>query len=48
MDMAGRTILITGSTDGVGRYIARPLAVDGAHGVTPISTVEQGGAAILH
>lgn len=30
MDMRGRTVLITGSTDGVGRYVARSLAAVGA------------------
>jgi NAD(P)-dependent dehydrogenase (short-subunit alcohol dehydrogenase family) len=31
MDMAGKTVLITGSTDGVGRYVATKLASAGAH-----------------
>ncbi|HZR89110.1 MAG TPA: SDR family NAD(P)-dependent oxidoreductase [Bradyrhizobium sp.] len=30
MDMNGKTVLISGSTDGVGRYVARRLAAEGA------------------
>ena len=30
MNMSGKTVLITGSTDGVGRYVAGELAKQGA------------------
>jgi NAD(P)-dependent dehydrogenase (short-subunit alcohol dehydrogenase family) len=30
MEMNGKTVLVTGSTDGVGRYVATKLAADGA------------------
>src|SRR6202163_772949 len=30
MNMDGKTVLVTGSTDGVGRYVARQLAAAGA------------------
>src|SRR5258708_16841736 len=30
MKMAGKTVLVTGSTDGVGRYVASKLAAAGA------------------
>ena len=39
MNMDGKTVLVTGSTDGVGRYVAARLAAAGAkvliHGNSP-------------
>ena len=53
MNMAGKTVLITGSTDGVGRYVAAQLAADGAkvliHGrdaaraATLVDEIKRGG-----
>ncbi|HEY5081824.1 MAG TPA: SDR family NAD(P)-dependent oxidoreductase [Bauldia sp.] len=53
MDLSGRTILITGSTDGVGRLVAERLAADGAHvlvhgrdrkrGNSLVAAVDKGG-----
>src|SRR5215831_20815909 len=31
MNMDGKTVLVTGSTDGVGRYVAKRLASEGAN-----------------
>jgi NAD(P)-dependent dehydrogenase (short-subunit alcohol dehydrogenase family) len=53
MDMDGKTVLVTGSTDGVGRYVAGKLAAAGAtvliHGrdqnraTTLVDEIERGG-----
>ncbi|MEX0591385.1 MAG: SDR family NAD(P)-dependent oxidoreductase, partial [Xanthobacteraceae bacterium] len=31
MNLAGKTVLITGSTDGLGRLVAKRVAASGAH-----------------
>jgi len=46
MNLNGKTILITGSTDGVGRWVARRLAADGAH-VLLHGRSEERGRAVL-
>ena len=37
MNMAGKTVLITGSTDGVGRYVAVDMVIRGAHDVAKVA-----------
>ncbi|WP_026871834.1 SDR family oxidoreductase [Inquilinus limosus] len=46
MDLHGKTVLITGSTDGVGRWVARRLAAGGAH-VLLHGRNEERGRAVL-
>lgn len=46
MDLHGKTVLITGSTDGVGRWVARRLATDGAHVLLHGRSQERGRAAL--
>jgi NAD(P)-dependent dehydrogenase (short-subunit alcohol dehydrogenase family) len=42
----GKTVLITGSTDGLGRELARALAADGAHVIVHGRNVERGQALV--
>ncbi len=46
MDLHGKTILITGSTDGVGGWVARKLAADGAHVLLHGRSQERGRAVL--
>lgn len=43
---AGKTVLVTGSTDGLGREIARALAVQGAHVIVHGRNAERGVALV--
>jgi NAD(P)-dependent dehydrogenase (short-subunit alcohol dehydrogenase family) len=43
---AGKTVLITGSTDGLGREIARALAAEGAHVIVHGRNAERGRALV--
>ena len=42
LSYAGKTVLVTGSTDGLGRALARALAADGAHVIVHGRTAEGG------
>jgi NAD(P)-dependent dehydrogenase (short-subunit alcohol dehydrogenase family) len=46
LSYAGKTVLITGSTDGLGRELARALAADGAHVIVHGRSVERGEALV--
>ena len=46
MDYAGKTVLVTGSTDGLGREIARSLAAEGAHVIVHGRNAERGQALV--
>lgn len=43
---AGKTVLVTGSTDGLGRELARALAADGAHVIVHGRNAERGQALV--
>ncbi len=42
----GKTVLVTGSTDGLGRELARALAADGAHVIVHGRNAERGQALV--
>lgn len=46
MDMNGKTVFITGSTDGVGRYVAKQLAAQGAKLLIHGRDAARGGALV--
>jgi NAD(P)-dependent dehydrogenase (short-subunit alcohol dehydrogenase family) len=46
LSYAGKTVLVTGSTDGLGREIARALAADGAHVIVHGRNAERGQALV--
>lgn len=46
LSYAGKTVLVTGSTDGLGRELARALAADGAHVIVHGRNAERGAALV--
>ena len=46
LSYAGKTVLVTGSTDGLGRALARALAADGAHVIVHGRNAERGRALV--
>ena len=46
LSYAGKTVLVTGSTDGLGRELALALAADGAHVIVHGRNVERGQAVV--
>ena len=46
LSYSGKTVLITGSTDGLGRELARALAADGAHVIVHGRNTERGMALV--
>ena len=46
LSYAGKTVLVTGSTDGLGRELALALAADGAHVIVHGRNVERGNAVV--
>lgn len=46
IDYTGKTVLVTGSTDGLGRELARALAAEGAHVIVHGRNAERGEAVV--